>query len=76
MQRGEYMKYKVQLFIGGSTIWFKTYATSNQEAEENARRVYPNATIIFTTATFWKKVPSDCPVRAMKKSDGMFMPLK
>ena len=52
MQRGEYMKYKVQLFIGGSTIWFKTYATSNQEAEENVRRVYPNATIIFTTATF------------------------
>ena len=46
------MKYKVQLFIGGSTIWFKTYATSNQEAEQNARRVYPNATIIHTTAVF------------------------
>ena len=47
------MKYKVQLFIGGSTFWFKTYATSTQEAEANARRVYPNATIIHTTATFF-----------------------
>ena len=46
------MKYKVQLFIGGSTIWFRTYATSNQEAEFNALRVYPNARIIFTTAEF------------------------
>ena len=40
MQRGEYMKYKVQLFIGGSTIWFKTYATSNQEAEENDEKEF------------------------------------
>tara|TARA_B100000927_G_scaffold277428_1_gene259060 strand:- start:240 stop:383 length:144 start_codon:yes stop_codon:yes gene_type:complete len=47
------MKYKVQLFVGGSTFWFTTYATSNQQAEQNAKRVYPNATIIFTTATFF-----------------------
>ena len=53
MQGGIDMKYKVQLFVGGSTFWFKTYATSNQEAEANARRVYPNATIIHTTATFF-----------------------
>ena len=46
------MKYKVQLFVGGSTFWFITYAISNQQAEQNARRVYPNATIIHTTATF------------------------
>ena len=46
------MKYKVELFVGGSTFWFKCYATSNQEAEANAKRVYPNATIIFTTAEF------------------------
>ena len=48
------MKYKVQLFVGGSTFWFTTYATSNQQAEQNAKRVYPNATIIFTTATFFQ----------------------
>ena len=46
------MKYKVQLFIGGSTFYFITYAISNQMAEQNANRVYPNATIIFTTAIF------------------------
>ena len=47
------MKYKVQLFIGGSTFWFTTFATSNQMAERNAKRVYPDATIIYTTATFF-----------------------
>jgi len=46
------MKYKVQLFVGGSCFWYETYATSNQEAEVNALRVYPNARIIFTTAKF------------------------
>ena len=44
------MKYKVQLFVGGSTFWYETYATSNQMAEQNAKRVYPDARIIFTTA--------------------------
>ena len=46
------MKYKVQLFLGGSTFWFHCYATSNQQAEETARNVYPDATIIFTTMVF------------------------
>ena len=46
------MKYKVQLFVGGSTFWFHCYATSNQEAEQVALQQHPNATIIFTTATF------------------------
>ena len=46
------MKYKVKLFIGGTLFPYFCYATSTQEAERNARRVYPNATIILTTAVF------------------------
>tara|TARA_Y100000589_G_scaffold220335_1_gene207959 strand:- start:327 stop:467 length:141 start_codon:yes stop_codon:yes gene_type:complete len=46
------MRYKIQLFIGGSIVWLTTFATSNQQAEKNARRVYPNATIIHTTVIF------------------------
>ena len=46
------MKYTVQLFVGGSTFLFTTFANSNQQAEQNARRVYPNATIIHTTVVF------------------------
>lgn len=46
------MKYKVQLFVGGRIFPYFCFATSNREAEQNARRVYPNATIISTTATF------------------------
>tara|TARA_Y100001978_G_scaffold76134_1_gene68290 strand:+ start:389 stop:529 length:141 start_codon:yes stop_codon:yes gene_type:complete len=46
------MKYKVKLFIGGTLFPYFCYATSNKEAEQYARRVYPNATIIDTSAVF------------------------
>ena len=46
------MRYEVELFVGGTVFPYFCYATSNQEAEQNARRVYPNATIIHTTAVF------------------------
>ena len=46
------MRYKVKLFVGGTVFPYFCHATSNQEAEQNARRVYPNATIIHTTAVF------------------------
>ena len=46
------MKYKVELFVGGTVFPYFCYATSNQEAEQNAKRVYPNAKIILTTVVF------------------------
>ena len=51
------MKYKVKLFVGGTVFPYFCYATSNQEAEQYALRVYPNATIIHTTAAFWWFTP-------------------
>ena len=46
------MKYKVQLFVGGQTFWFTCFATSTFEAEKVALTQYPNARVIFSTATF------------------------
>ena len=46
------MKYKVELFVGGSKFNFYCFATSNFDAERVARRQHPNATIIHTTAVF------------------------
>tara|TARA_B100000963_G_C22179230_1_gene473721 strand:+ start:356 stop:499 length:144 start_codon:yes stop_codon:yes gene_type:complete len=47
------MKYKVQLYVSGSTFDFICRAASPSDAEKVAKAQYPNATIIFTTATFF-----------------------
>lgn len=46
------MKYKVQLYIGGSIFDFICIATSNQDAERVAVSQHPNARIISTTLIF------------------------
>ena len=46
------MKYKVDLFVGGSVFPFYCFATSNQDAERVALSQHPNARIISTTAVF------------------------
>ncbi len=46
------MKYKVELFVGGTVFPFYCYATSNQDAIKVARSQHPNARIISTTAVF------------------------
>ena len=46
------MKYKVQLYIGGSIFDFIFIATSNQDAEGVAKSQHPNARIISTTLIF------------------------
>ena len=46
------MKYKVELFVGGSCFNFYCYATSTFDANRVAKAQHPNARIIHTTAVF------------------------
>lgn len=46
------MKYKVQLYVGGTTWWFECYANSLNEAKQVAKAQHPNAKIINATVTF------------------------
>ena len=46
------MKYKIKLWVAGTTFIFECYASNLDEAKQVAMAQHPNATIIHATATY------------------------